>query len=244
MVITSLDNNYIKKIKKLKEKKYRDSNNSFLIEGIHLVEEAFKANILKEIIVLEGEYFEINAPITYVSKNVMKKLSGMDSYPKIIGICDKLKEKELGNKLLILEDIQDPGNLGTIIRSSLAFDIDTIILSSKTVDMYNDKVLRSTQGMMFHINIIVRELDTFIKEIKKDNYLVYGTKVDGGNDIRNMSLSNKFAIIIGNEGQGISNNISNLCDDYLYIKMNDKVESLNAGVATSILLYEVYNKWN
>lgn len=244
MVITSVNNEHIKEINKLKEKKYRDSTNTFLIEGEHLLIEAHKENILKEVLVLEGESINLDIPITYVSKEVMKKISSMDSYPKVIGICKKIEKKEIGNKLLILEDIQDPGNLGTIIRSSLAFGIDTIVVSPKTVDMYNSKVLRSTQGMIFHINIITKELSSFINEIKQDNYKIYGTKVDGGNDIRNINISEKFALIIGNEGQGMSENISNLCDEYLYIKMNNKVESLNAGVATSILLYEVYNKWN
>ena len=243
-IITSVNNNKIKELNKLKEKKYRDESNTYLIEGEHLVYEAYKANLLKELFVLDGEDFSMDVPITLVSKEVMKKLSSMDSYPNVIGLCYKKKDNFIGDKILILEDIQDPGNLGTIIRSSNAFDIDTIVLSSKTVDLYNSKVIRSTQGMIFNYNIIVRELSDFIKELKNDNYKIFGTKVDGGSDIRNIDLPSKMAIIIGNEGNGMSDNISNLCDNYLYIKMNDSVESLNAGVAASILLYEVYNKWN
>ena len=142
----------------------------------------------------------------------------------------------------MLDDIQDPGNLGTIIRSSAAFGIDTIVVSPKTVDIYNIKVLRATQGMLFHINIIVRELDSFITKLKQDNYKIYGTKVDKGVNIKDISINNKYALVMGNEGKGISDNVSKLCDEYLYIKMNDNVESLNVGVATSILLYEIYNK--
>lgn len=169
MVITSVNNEHIKEINKLKEKKYRDNTNKFLIEGEHLIIEAYKENILEEIFVLDGESISIDISSTYVSKEVMQKLSSTDSCCKFIGVCTKIKKEEIGNKILILEDIQDPGNLGTIIRSGLAFGIDTIVVSPKTVDMYNSKVLRSTQGMIFHINIITKELSSFINEIKNDN---------------------------------------------------------------------------
>lgn len=243
MVITSLNNEHIKEINRLKEKKHRDLTNTFLIEGEHLVHEAIKKELVKELIVLEGKEFNSNnIPITYVSKEVMKKISSMDSYPNVIGICNKKKEETIGNKVLILEDIQDPGNLGTIIRSSVAFGIDTIILSTRTVDLYNSKVIRSTQGMLFHINIIVREVKEVIEKLKEENYKIYGTKVDNGTNVKDIEKCQKYALVIGNEGSGMSDTISNLCDEYLYIKMNDSVESLNAGVAASILLYELAGK--
>ena len=155
-----------------------------------------------------------------------------------------IKESSIGNRLLILDNIQDPGNLGTIIRSSMAFNIDTIVVSSDTVDMYNSKVLRSTEGMIFHINIIVRELSSFIEKIKEDGYVIYGTKVDGGVNVKDIDIDKKYALVIGNEGRGVSDIISRLCDKYLYIKMNSEVESLNAAVATSILLYEMDDKYD
>lgn len=242
MVITSVNNDKIKNICKLNEKKYRDSTNTFLIEGEHLVLEAIRSNLLKELILLEDINIPFNGPIIYVNDKVMKRISSMDSYPKAIGICYKKKEEDIGNKVLILEDIQDPGNLGTIIRSSMAFGVDTIILSKKCADLYSSKVIRSTQGMIFHINIIIRDIEDTIKYLKDNNYTIYGTKVDGGVDIRDINIPKRYALIIGNEGRGMSDNISKLCDEYLYIKMNKMVESLNAGVATSILLYEIYNK--
>ncbi len=243
MVITSVNNNKIKDINKLKDKKYRDSSNSFLVEGEHLVIEAYREDLIKELIVLDDSDFILDGiPTIKVSSEVMKKLSSMDSYPSVIGVANKIKEKELGDSILMLDDIQDPGNLGTIIRSSAAFGIDTIVVSPKTVDIYNIKVLRATQGMLFHINIIVRELDSFITKLKQDNYKIYGTKVDKGVNIKDISINNKYALVMGNEGKGISDNVSKLCDEYLYIKTNDNVESLNVGVATSILLYEIYNK--
>lgn len=240
--ITSVNNNHIKELCKLKEKKYRDSTNSFLIEGEHLIYEAYKEGLLIEVLPLIGEDFSIDTKITFITPEVMKKLSSTDTIPKVIGVSKKRKEDIIGNKVLILEDIQDPGNLGTIIRSSLAFGIDTVVLSPKTVDLYNPKVLRSTQGMIFHINIIIRELVPFINKLKEDNYTIYGTKVDNGINIKNIKKEDKYALIIGNEGQGMSKTIESLCDYNLYIDMNNKVESLNAAVAASILLYEMENK--
>ena len=222
MIITSVSNNKIKETCKLKDKKYRNSTDSFLIEGKNLIEEAYKKNLLKEIFVLEDNNITLDVPTNYVSKEVMKKLSTTDSIPIVVGVSHKKREEELGNRLLILDNIQDPGNLGTIIRSSKAFNIDTIVVSPNTVDIYNSKVLRATEGMIFHINIIVRELETFINDIKKDNYIIYGTKVDGGTNIKNIEISSKYALVIGNEGNGMSLNISNLCDHYLYIKMNNE----------------------
>lgn len=243
MVITSLNNEHIKEINKLKEKKYRDQMGTFLIEGEHLVIEAAKKNILKELIILEEKEFDLeNVKITYVNKDVMKKLSSMDSYPSVIGLCSKIKEEKIEGNVLILDDIQDPGNLGTMIRSSAAFNIDTIILSPKTVDLYNHKVIRSTQGMIFSVNVIVKELEEIIPVLKDNSYKIYGTKVDGGTNVKNINSKDKYALVIGNEGKGMSEKVSNLCDEYLYIKMNEKVESLNAAVAASILLYELGNK--
>lgn len=242
MLITSVNNTHIKEINKLKEKKYRDSTNTFIVEGEHLVVEAYKAGLIKELIVLENEKFKLDVPTIYVSKEVIKKLSSMESAPTVMAVVYKKKEEEVGSRILVLEDIQDPGNLGTIIRSSLAFGVDTLVLSPKTVDLYNPKVIRSTKGMLFHLNIVVREIVPFISNLKKDNYKIYGTKVEGGEDIRNTDISSKFALVMGNEGQGMSGEVSLLCDNYLYIKMDNRVESLNVAVASSILLYEVFNK--
>lgn len=243
MIITSLNNEHIKALNKLKEKKERDLTNTFLIEGHHLVEEALKNNLLLELIVLENENYSLeNIKTTYVSKEVMKKLSSMDSYPSVIGVCKKKEREDIGNKVLLLEDIQDPGNLGTMIRSAVAFNVDTIILSPKTVDLYNSKVIRSTQGMLFNINVVVEEPQVIIPKLKNQDYQIFGTKVDNGRNVKDISKPEKFVLIIGNEGQGMSSEISKLCSEYLYIEMNEKVESLNAAVAASILLYELGSK--
>ena len=242
MIITSLNNPTIKEISKLKNKKYRDLTNTYLAEGEHLVEEAYKNNILTKIILLEDTICNYDIEKIYVTKEVMKKLTELDTPNKIIGIVKKNTPLPIGNKILILDNIQDPGNLGTIIRSSVAFDIDTIVLSPNTVDIYNPKVIRATQGMIFYTNIITLELKEFINEIKTKNYTIFGTNVRNGKNIKEITLPEKFALVLGNEGQGVSKEIESLCDDNIYIKMSSKCESLNVSVATSILLYEVYNK--
>jgi TrmH family RNA methyltransferase len=239
-IITSLDNKKIKNLSKLLIKKYRDDENKFLIEGEHLIEEAYKAGVLLEIIKCEDYVIEYDVPTTLVTYEVIKKLSNTPSPQKIIGLCKKIEEKEIGNKVLILEDIQDPGNLGTIIRSSVAFNVDTIIVSNNTVDVYNDKVLRSSEGMLFHINIVKKDIKNIINELHNNGYILYGTKVDGGTNIKEITVSDKYAVVMGNEGAGVSKDTLDKCDKYIYIPMNERCESLNVGVATSIILYEIF----
>ena len=242
MYISSVNNEFIKETAKLKEKKYRDITNTFLVEGEHLVNEALKNNLVKKIIVCEDYQYETDIEKIIVTKEVMKKLSDNPSIPRIMAIVKKDEKNYIGNKVIILDRIQDPGNLGTIIRSAIAFNFDTIILSDDTVDIYNPKVIRSTQGMLFNINILRDNLVSKINKLKEDNYLILATRVTDGTDVSKYKTNNKFALIIGNEGAGVSEEVLNMCDDYLYINMNKSCESLNAGVAASILMYELGGK--
>jgi len=239
MLYTSIENDKIKNIKKLNNKKYRDEFNKFLVEGDHLINEAYKNNLLEEILILDGFDMNIDIKKSYVTNNVLKYISGLDTPSRYIGICKKIDKTKIGNRVLILDEIQDPGNLGTIIRSSVAFNIDTIILSEDCVDIYNTKVLRSTQGMIFNINIIKDNLINQISNLKQNGYKIYGTKVNGGKSLKNVERCEKFAIIMGNEGRGVSSSLLDLCSEYIYINMNTACESLNVGVATSIILYEL-----
>ena len=242
MLITSINNQTIKELDKLKQKKYRDLEQKFLIEGEHLVEEAEKSGVLEKIILLENSEYHSNLEKMYVWKNVMKKLSSLDTPPNIIGVCKMLSRKELGKKVLLLDDIQDPGNLGTIIRSSVAFNVDSIVMSLNTVDLYNPKVIRSTQGMIFKINLIKDDLERVIEKLKSKNIPIYTTNVNGGENIKNINSTDSYGLIMGNEGNGVKDEISTLADRKIYIPMNSKVESLNVSVAASILLYELGDK--
>lgn len=243
MLITSLNNEHIKELVKLKDKKYRDQLGVFLVDTKNLVMEAYKAGLLKELILHKDELYPLDMNITYVTNDILKKISQTSTPSRVMGLVEKKKESSIiGEKILILDNIQDPGNLGTIIRSAVAFNIDTIIISDDTVDIYNPKVVRASQGMIFHINIIRRNIHKTINELKNEGYKIVGTKVTNGHDVKEASIYSHFALIIGNEGHGISKDIDLLCDEYLYIKMNEKCESLNAGVAASIIMYEINSK--
>ena len=242
MVITSLENKKVKEVIKLHNKKYRDLTNTFIVETQHLVEEAEKYGIVKELFIVEDDFVDRNDTY-FVTKEIMKKMSTMESPSNILAVCEKSNSKEIiGDKILLLDEIQDPGNLGTIIRSSVAFGVTTIVLSRDTVDLYNPKVIRATEGMFCHINIITMDLEEAIKIIKEKGIIIYGTNVVSGTNIKEISNVSSFALIVGNEGNGVKKHIQLLCDDNLYIPMNDNVESLNVGIACSILLYELRSK--
>lgn len=240
-MITSLENNKIKEYAKLKQKKYRDLLNKFIIEGEHLVEEALKANFLLDVLVLDSYNYEIDFEVTKVSKEILKRLTDLDNPSPVIGICKKIEFNDIKtNKTLVLDGIQDPGNLGTIIRTSKAFCIDRVLLSEDSVDLYNSKVLRATQGIIFHLPVIRCDIIKEIKILKNKSITIYGTDVVNGVDVRTISnnAKSKFCIIMGNEGQGIREKTKTLVDKNLYINMDSTVESLNVSIATSIILYE------
>ena len=241
MDLESLENKKVKEWAKLSQKKYRDETGMFIVEGRNLVNEAYQSGNLVELIIEKGKVLPLDVDTYYVTSEIMKKITTLDNPPTIIGVCKKIEEKELGDKILVLDNIQDPGNLGTIIRSACAFNIDTIILSENSVDLYNPKVVRATQGMIFNVNVIEKDLSNFIPLLKANGYKIYGTDVDGGTNVKNIQEFSKYCVIMGNEGNGISDNIKRLCDKFIYISMNPKCESLNVGVATSIILYELNN---
>ena len=242
MVITSLENDRVKKYVRLQKKKNRDLEGLYIVEGEHLVIEADKAGVIEEIILLEGEDNNYDYPVCYVTNDILNKISTMDTAPKVMAVCRKNSNSIItGERIVVLDGVQDPGNLGTIIRSSLAFNVDTIVLLENSVDLYNPKVLRATQGMYNYINIVSMTFDDVYKYAKDNEIKIYGTSVVNGIDVSELSAIEKsrYCLVMGNEGQGIRNEIFEKCDSNLYIKMNDKVESLNVGVACSILLYEL-----
>ena len=238
MEITSSSNEKVKAWQKLKQKKYRDLEGLFLIEDEHLINEALRHNLVKEIITSDSS---LTYPIStyYVSEHIMKLLTDQVSGAKVIGVCKKIKEKEIKGNLIILDNIQDPGNLGTIIRSAAAFNFETLVLSNDTVDIYNPKVIRATEGMLFNLNIIRTDIVPFLKNLDS-TYLKVTTDVKKGKDIKEIKEEN-IALVIGNEGQGVREEVAGLCDEKVHLEMTKTCESLNAGVSASILMYEVFH---
>lgn len=252
--ITSKDNALIKHIMKLKEKKYRNEYDEYLIEGIKLVKEAIDENInIKNIIISEeavnSELFEKklkeklqNREYTIVQNSIFKLISDVEKPQGAIAI---IKKREKDGKIdfskdviLALDGIQDPGNLGTIIRTADSCNVTQILLSKGTVDCYNSKVIRSTMGAIFRVKIIECEnLEKTLKEIKENNFKIIVTDLNSKKNIYNINYE-KSVIVIGNEANGISKNIIDLADEKVIIPMIGKTESLNASVATGVILYE------
>ena len=238
-MIESINNEKIKYYSKLKDKKYRALENLYLISTPHLVLEALKKDVVEIIFLLNNKKNIYGDNVTFVTEAVMRKLTDLDTIPEVVAVCKKTKSTEIEGNILILDRVQDPGNLGTILRSATAFNIDTIVLGNGCVDIYNEKVLRAAEGMHFHLNIIHDDLFNAINNLKKQDYKIIGTKLTDGVELKNYRKPEKFALIMGNEGRGVNQEILSLCDDYIYIKMNESCESLNVGVATSIILYNL-----
>lgn len=236
MKITSMHNDLVKFWVSLKNKKVRDKERKFIVEGDHLIDEARKNNLIEYVISCVDENAEY-----FVTKEIMEKISNQQSISYNVAVVNFIPEDAISGNILILDNLQDPGNLGTIIRSATAFNINTIILSDDSVDLYNPKVVRATEGMIFNLNIIRRDLSKIIPVLKNLGYKLIGTDVKRGMDVRNIRKEN-VAIVIGNEGSGMKNETKNMCDEFINIKMMDTCESLNAGVAASIIMYEVYHE--
>ena len=236
-MITSLQNETIKEIMKLKQKKYRDEKDLFLVEGYHLVEEARKANCIQMLITtLEEKFVE---KTLYVSDKVMEKLAFTKSPQPIMAICYKNKNQELlkaGKRYLLLDGLQDPGNVGTIMRTALAFGYDQIIMSKDCVDLYNDKVIRSTQWALFQMNTCIMDLKEAITFLKQQGVKVYGTCLQNAQSIDQHQRYSQMAFVMGNEGQGVHQEILDLCDERLYIPIQS-IESLNVAIAAAITMY-------
>jgi len=234
MEITSVNNSLVKDTVKLHQKKYRDMFSLFIIEGFHLYEEASKYNIIKYIFTKDRSIKGDN--VHYVTTQVLAKMAKTKTPQDVLCVCNKLKNTDLADKVLILEGIQDPGNLGTLLRSALAFSFKTIILDN-TVDIYNDKVIRATQGAMFNLNFLEMKAVEFIES--NPDYEVYGTSMNGV-ELSSIKPNKKIAIVLGNEGQGVSQELLEKTYKNITIKTAD-VESLNVGVAGSIIMHNLNN---
>lgn len=240
MLITSRDNNRIKHIRKLLDRKNSLKEGLFVIEGENLIEEAIKNNLLVELYVLEGSSCKYDFDYDYVTLDVMKSISFLSSTSRLVGVSKYINKNKLGDRIVLLDSVQDPGNVGTIIRNSVAFNIDTVVFSRECVSPYNDKVLRSTGGMIYNINIIISDLDSIIDEIKSNGIKLYGTSLKSSISLEKMPISDRYAICFGNEGNGVSDNVLSKCDLNIRIDMNSKCESLNVGVSNGIILYHMY----
>lgn len=252
--ITSKENEFVKHVKKLKDKKYRDINNEYIIEGIKLVREAIeeKARIKQiilcddceknEAIAKELMYEIAKYECIYVTEKIFKHLSEVQTPQGILAVMEKSgQEAEIDytqELMVALDEIQDPGNLGTILRTVDSIGLTQILVSKGTSDVYSPKVVRSTMGAIFRVKIIeCEDLKQTLKQIKKHKFKIVVSSLQTENTIYHMDYKKKV-IVIGNEANGVSQEIQNQADEKVKIPMLGKTESLNASVATGILLYE------
>lgn len=248
--ITSTSNETIKYFISLNDKKTRMNAKRFIVEGYHLVNEASKTNLLEAIISTdEKELKKINNVKRYlVNDAIINKIATTKNPQNILGIVKMLDHnitnlvpiiKENKTKLIMLDDVNDPGNIGTIIRTAAGLGYDGIIMSPNTVDLYNEKVIRSTQGVMFKIPIIKANLQEVIKMLKKEKVFCIGTALTNAKDVKHITKKDKFAICLGNEAKGISKEVLDNMDENVKIAMKNDVESLNVSIAAGIIMYEM-----
>lgn len=231
MIITSLDNQKVKLLTKLyNNPKNRKKEKLFIVEGKHLVDEARKKGVLVEAYSLDEKEGYIA-----LSKEIMKKICNTDTVVSEIGLCKIVESTILSDRLLILDGVQDPGNMGALMRSAKAFEFDTMIIGNGSCDIYNDKVIRASQGAIFKLNFIHADLLEIIPKLSV--YDIYGTNVVNGIELDSIEYNGKIAIVLGNEGNGISDSVNNILRKNIYIPMSD-TESLNVSVAGSIIMYK------
>ena len=237
MFINSTENSRIVKYAKLKQKKYRDLYQLFIVEEKHLIEEAIKADLLDTLIIREGCENPFGREPLWVSETVMKKISNNVSLNDCIGICRIPEEKEIkGNSFIILENVQDPGNVGTIIRTAYSLGYDAVLLSKGCASPYSYKTVQSTQGALFHIPVITGEIEELISVVKEAGCKVYATALDCSHPLSETVKTEKYALLMGNEGQGLSDKAISLSDESIRIEMAN-FESLNVAIAMGICAY-------
>ena len=253
-VISSKENELIKHIKKLKDKKERDISGEYLIEGVKLIKEAIqeKAKIKQIIVCDECERTEIISQdlmyeiakyeCIYVTKKIFEYITEVKTPQGILALIEKESNEQnidYNQEIIVaLDGIQDPGNLGTILRTVDSVGLTQILVSKDTADCYNPKVVRSTMGAIFRVKVIeCEDLEKTLKEIKKHKFSIVITSLQTENSIYDVQYK-KDIIVIGNEANGVSENIQKLADKKVKIPMLGKTESLNASVATGIILYE------
>lgn len=237
MLITSINNKNVISWAKLKKSKYQKQNKQFIIEERLLVEEAIKAGL--NCIVISREGIDIKSDYT-VTDAIMKKISNNESLNDVVAVCDfyDIEPKKL-EKIVYLDNVQDPGNVGTIIRTAHSFGFDQVVLANNTVSKYNHKLVGAAKGSMFHISITH---DLSLKDYIDDGYTVYATALDDqAKKVEDFKIKDKAIIVFGNEGSGVSSEILDLSSERVYVEMSN-FDSLNVAVSAGIVLYYFRNR--
>lgn len=238
MIITSKSNQKVKELLELKKGK----SDLYLVSGYHQVEMAKEASLLEEIISTSFKENYSSFKQTLVSKEIIEKLSSNVTPTDIIGVVRKKKEdrENLGSKVLVLDTVQDPGNVGTLCRSALSFGYKDILLLEGCASIYNDKTISASQGAIYKLNILRCTKDECLILLK--DYQLIGSALHNSKDLSSFKLNkDKFALFLGNEGQGMSKDLLEKMDINLKIEIHE-IDSLNVSVAGGILMYELNRK--
>lgn len=233
MKITSLQNDYVKHLVKLRQKKYRDEVNEILLEGEHLRQEILDAKIPHKKIGITPDNDVV------ISEHIAEKISSTKSGSTQFTLVDKPKSvlDLSGTRYLIVDGVQDPGNLGTMIRTAYSFGFDAIVISDDSVDEFNDKCIRSTQGAIFHIPCVRGNLIEIIGAMKRSKISVYATYLsDDTLDLSEVDTETSVALVMGHEGRGVSPEVIAISDNTVKIETS-RFESLNVAIATGIVCY-------
>ena len=250
-MISSKNNGKIKSVRKiLTSARERRSSGTFAVEGIRIVKEA-PPETVEQLFISESLFSAGTFPVDQynnveiISDEVYRSLSDTVTPQGVLAIVRQpsyaldLSLYEEGCRMVILDGIQDPGNLGTIIRTSEAAGVDMVIMSEDCADIYNPKVIRSTMGSIFRVPFIVDDLVSVLEDLKAGGVAVYGAALEDAENLQDVSFEAKSAIVIGNEGNGISKGVLNSVNRKVRIPMEGQVESLNAAVSTALILYKM-----
>jgi TrmH family RNA methyltransferase len=261
-LIESSSNPQIKKIRKLiKNARFRRDEKLFVAEGWKMTEEAVENHLARAVYVSESAVPEwerrrilsendLTIPVEYVASPLFQELSDTVTPQGVITLVEMpvydMEELSIaGDALLLLENIQDPGNLGTMIRTAEGAGMSGIVLSRDCVDLFNPKVVRATMGAILRVPYYVADqLSTTVEKIKNDGFRIYAAHLAGQRTYTEESFEGKAGILIGNEANGLSEEISACADVLLKIPMEGKLESLNAAVSASLFMYEIHRKRN
>lgn len=253
MSITSLQNEKVKAMAALLEKKHRDRTGRFLVEGVHLVQEAFQSGAELETIVIDTErgvpaelrtlLGQIDCELIEATPAIMAKCTGTDSPPPVFGIAAKplVDASALFRPLslvVVLDGVRDPGNVGTIIRSADAVGADAVVLGRGCVDLYNPKTVRSTMGSLFHLPVLEGDLEELLPEAKKRGIRLVGTSLQASATCYTYDWREPTWLLLGSEANGLSDAALAQVDTRMIIPMHGKAESLNVAMASTVLLYE------
>lgn len=249
--IESKDNPKIKHLRKLNNKKYRDKYLEFLVENFTTINDAFNAGYKFKQVFITNEFFKKNkaeienfssGECYLINNRINESFSNLDTASGICAVYDKLDNKiDFKEPIIYLNTISDPGNLGTILRSALAFNLKNIVCDEKCVDLYNSKVINAAKNSIFKLNI---EIDKNLKLLKqiKEKMKVFSTRLKDSNSLDILKKEKTFCLVLGSESHGVDKAVQDLSDDFIKINISEKIESLNVSGAAAIIFHYLYNK--